>query len=427
MSLTFQKQPRRGVKKYLLIILLPFLVLLLSYAVYKIFLVAPPEIKGLEGFEFLPAKKRVIIKGRNLNKIEIHIIQASRDVELLKDTPAKPQVEYQLDINPKDLGLRDGAAIVTVHARSSIIKKFHKEIKATVDTVAPRLQILKAPSILRRGESGRALLKAVDADSVYITYGTMQFKAYETNKNTYIALFPVPYEDGKGKVFYAVAKDRAGNTTTRSLHTRIKAGTFRRSTLNISDAFIQRVVFPLLNISEADDPVEAFRKINEDWRRRDTERVKKIGQNSLGERLWRGRFLQLKNSKVMARYGDFRIYRYKGRAISKSVHLGFDLASTTFAPVEAANSGEVRFAGDLGIYGNTIIIDHGQGLMSLYGHLSEILVKEGQRVKKGELIARTGSTGFAGGDHLHFGILVQGVAVSPLYWWDARWIRNNVL
>ena len=427
MSLSFQKQHNRRFKKYLLVILLPFLLLVMSYGVYKIFLVAPPRIEGLEAFEFLPAKKTVLIKGQNIQKIEIHIKQGIKDIEILRETPEKAQVEYRLDIDPRALGLTDGTAVVTVVARSSLMKKFQQEIKAEIDTVEPKLQIVNAPAFLHKGETGRAILSAVDADTVYINYGTYQFKAYETNKNNYLVLFPVPYNSKKGDVFYAIARDRAGNVTTRALPTRIKEGSFRRSTIKISDDFIQRVVFPLLNISEADEAVSAFKKVNEDWRKRDTARVYDIGQKSVSERLWKGRFLQLKNSKVMARYGDRRIYTYKGKVISNSVHLGFDLASTTFAPVEAANTGEVRFVGDMGIYGNTVIIDHGQGLMSLYGHLSEIFVKEGDRVKKGDLIARTGSTGFAGGDHLHFGILVHGIEVSPLYWWDSRWIKNNIL
>jgi murein DD-endopeptidase MepM/ murein hydrolase activator NlpD len=427
MSLSFQKQPNRRFKKYLLIILLPFLLLIISYGIYKIFLVAPPSIEGLEAFEFLPAKKTVRIKGQNIHKIEIHIKQGVKDIEILRDSPEKAQVEYRLEIDPKSLGLTDGTAVVTVVARSSLIKKFQYEIKAEIDTVAPKLRIVNAPFFLHKGETGRAILSAVDADTVYINYDTYQFKAYETNKNSYLVLFPAPYNSKKGNVFYAVARDKAGNITTRALPTRIKEGSFRKSTIKISDDFIQRVVFPLLNISEAGESVNAFKKVNEDWRRRDTEKVYEIGQKSISERLWKGKFLQLKNSKVMARYGDRRVYTYKGEVISNSVHLGFDLASTTFAPVEAANTGEVRFVGDMGIYGNTVIIDHGQGLMSLYGHLSEIFVKEGDRVKKGDLIARTGSTGFAGGDHLHFGILVHGIEVSPLYWWDVRWIKNNIL
>ncbi|HDK82026.1 MAG TPA: M23 family metallopeptidase, partial [Nitrospirae bacterium] len=116
-----------------------------------------------------------------------------------------------------------------------------------------------------------------------------------------------------------------------------------------------------------------------------------------------------------------------GKAISRSVHLGYDLASVSNSPVEAANSGVVRFSGDLGIYGNTVIIDHGMGLMSLYGHLSTVTVRQGQSVEKGDIIAQTGSTGLAGGDHLHFGILLHGIEISPLYWWDPHWIKVNIL
>ena len=137
-------------------------------------------------------------------------------------------------------------------------------------------------------------------------------------------------------------------------------------------------------------------------------------------------FLQLKNSAVMATYGDQRTYFYGGESVSESAHLGYDLASTEHAPVEASNSGIVKFAGNLGIYGNTIVIDHGLGLMSLYGHLSELLVEIGKQVEKGEIIANTGSSGFADGDHLHFSILINGIEVSPLYWWDAHWIKVKI-
>ncbi len=128
----------------------------------------------------------------------------------------------------------------------------------------------------------------------------------------------------------------------------------------------------------------------------------------------------------MARYGEKRAYHFEGEKISKSVHLGYDLASFANAPVEAANTGTVLFAGDLGIYGNTVIIDHGLGLMSIYGHLSMMMVSDNQPVKKGEIIAKSGATGLAGGDHLHFGILVHGYEVSPLYWWDPKWIDVNI-
>src|SRR5207247_6590522 len=87
--------------------------------------------------------------------------------------------------------------------------------------------------------------------------------------------------------------------------------------------------------------------------------------------------------------------------------------------------GVVAFAGPLTIYGNTIVLDHGWGLMTLYGHLSTIAVKAGDAVAKGQEMGRTGATGLAIGDHLHYEVLVNGISVTPLEWWDAKWIRDR--
>lgn len=128
----------------------------------------------------------------------------------------------------------------------------------------------------------------------------------------------------------------------------------------------------------------------------------------------------------MALFGDRRTYLYQGKAVGGSVHMGVDLASTAHAPIEAANQGMVVFAGPLGIYGNAIILDHGMGLYSLYGHMSAINVQKGQMVKKGEAMGVSGTTGLAAGDHLHFSILVGGQFVDPKEWWDPHWIADNV-
>ena len=95
-------------------------------------------------------------------------------------------------------------------------------------------------------------------------------------------------------------------------------------------------------------------------------------------------------------------------------------------PVEAANGGTIAFAGDLGIYGNAVIIDHGLGLFSLYGHLSAIDVKVGDTVAKRQIIGKTGETGLAAGDHLHYGVYLDGIAILPVEWWDQKWIDDNV-
>ena len=141
---------------------------------------------------------------------------------------------------------------------------------------------------------------------------------------------------------------------------------------------------------------------------------------------WDGVFLRLPKSANRAGFADHREYKYKGRIIDRQVHLGIDLASIAHSPVPASNKGKVVFAGPIDIYGKTVMIDHGFGLLSMYSHLSSYDVQEGQIVSKGEIIGRTGITGLAGGDHLHFSILIHNTFVNPLEWWDAAWIKNNI-
>ncbi len=96
-------------------------------------------------------------------------------------------------------------------------------------------------------------------------------------------------------------------------------------------------------------------------------------------------------------------------------------------PVSAANDGRVVWGSDLGIYGNCVVLDHGYGLQSIYGHMREIDVKVGDMVKKGQKMGIAGATGLAGGVHVHFGMQIDGVQVNPREWWDEHWIRDRVL
>lgn len=142
--------------------------------------------------------------------------------------------------------------------------------------------------------------------------------------------------------------------------------------------------------------------------------------------LWTEAFTQMGNSQVESRFADRRTYFFDDKEIDKQVHLGFDLASVQQAPVHASNAGIVIHADFLGIYGNCVILDHGLGVQSLYAHLSSIGVKVGDSVTKGQELGRTGSTGLAGGDHLHFTMLMQGTPVKPVEWWDQNWLQDRV-
>ena len=173
-------------------------------------------------------------------------------------------------------------------------------------------------------------------------------------------------------------------------------------------------------------PLEAYLYINDQLRTANVKILRDIGRNTAAAMLWSQVFVRLPRSAPRAGFGDHRLFHYQGKLVGESFHLGFDLASVRNAEVPSGNSGRVVYSGDLGIYGNLVIIDHGLGLMSLYSHLNDALVKSGDVVQKGQIIGHTGSTGLAFGDHLHFGILVGGIEVTPLEWLDPKWIRDNI-
>jgi murein DD-endopeptidase MepM/ murein hydrolase activator NlpD len=203
---------------------------------------------------------------------------------------------------------------------------------------------------------------------------------------------------------------------------------YRADAIELSDRFLEEKIpeFRAADPGLDADPVRAFLTVNRDWRTRDHGRIAELAAKGSPERLWSGPFLQMKNTQTMARFADVRTYRHRGQDIDRQTHLGLDVASTAGAPVEAGNAGVVVLAGDLGIYGTTVVLDHGQGVFSLYAHLSNIAVKEGERVARGQAVGNSGRSGMAGGDHLHFSVLVGGVFVNPVEWLDGHWIEDNV-
>lgn len=423
----YERSSKRRLKRAGILLTLLFIIFVAAYMVYKVFFIPEPVIEGLEAFNFLTRDKTITLGSKNIQSIDVSVNQGDMKVQLLKDIPTNGEKTYTLQIRPGELQLKDGNATIIVKARSGFFKEVTHEINSTIDTIPPTLEVLKSPFLIYQGSGGFALLRAKDADSVFIRVGSYRFKVPQgTDSESYFVFFPAPLDIGEEGVFYAVAEDAAGNQNVKALSTRQKAEKYKASIINIDDSFIKRVVLPLLNEMDTTDPVSAFKTVNEEWRVKSLQKLSEIAMKTAPEILWEGAFLQLKNSKVMATYGERRTYYYDGKPISESTHLGYDLASVSNALVEAANTGIVRFVGDLGIYGNTVIIDHGLGLMSLYGHLSEMIVKENETVKKGTVIGKTGSTGLAAGDHLHFGILIHGYEVSPLHWWDSHWLRVNV-
>jgi murein DD-endopeptidase MepM/ murein hydrolase activator NlpD len=250
-----------------------------------------------------------------------------------------------------------------------------------------------------------------------------------------VAFFALLFDQNLRTPITAFVRDEADNQARATFVDNVFEKPFKHSRIELDDPFLNRIVPEILEHSPelkiappraGDDMLPAFLKINGELRRINGDEIAALSKKTAPTRLWNGPFVQLGNSQVEASFADHRTYFYKGKEVDRQVHLGFDLAVTSNVAIVAANDGKVVNASWLGIYGNCIIIDHGMGVQSLYGHLSSFDVHVGDAVTKGQTIGRSGMTGLAGGDHLHFTMLVDGHAVSPVEWWDPHWIQDRV-
>jgi len=253
----------------------------------------------------------------------------------------------------------------------------------------------------------------------------------ESLPQTRLCIFAFPYDTDPNTPAHVVAEDDAGNRTIASFTYKVFPKTFRHSTIPVTDAFMQRVVPPIMSrttaIQDQGSLVKDFVAINRDLRATDSQRLIQFSKHTNSKFMWTQPFLQLSNSKVESSFADSRTYVYNGQVIDHEVHLGFDLAVVAHTPVQAANDGLVIFAGWFDIFGNAVIIDHGCGLQTLYGHMASFAVKPGQLVHRGQLIGTSDSTGLAGGDHVHFEVLLDGTPVNPTEWWDPHWIHDRIM
>ncbi|MCK4425419.1 MAG: M23 family metallopeptidase, partial [Deltaproteobacteria bacterium] len=337
-------------------------------------------------------------------------------------------------IKPFELGLAEGKAILRITARDSSWRNGLKgneqiwETEVLIDITPPRIAVKSTVHNIRTGGTGLVSYRVSELPSkTGVWIDERFFPGYPKPggaEDMYVAMVAVPFNVNKPKKVLIEAADQAGNVARTGFPHRILRKPPKVDKINITDRFLEQKMpdfmarYPELKGS----PLEVFLEVNRELRRRNNQEIENYCKESAPEILWHGSFVCLPNSAFKAGFGDKRQYFYKGKEIGRSYHMGSDLASISHAPVPAGNAGLVVFAGYLGIYGNTVILDHGLGLFSMYSHLSEIQVSAGDKVERGDTIGATGMTGLAGGDHLHFGMMVHGVFVNPLEWWDQKWI-----
>ena len=311
-----------------------------------------------------------------------------------------------------------------------------KDITVRLDP--PRVGVVSTHHFLNLGGSEFVVLRATPPDvSAGVTVAGVSFPAFPgasvglSDPALKVAFFALPFDQDANTPVTAFARDEAGNAATANVERQAFPKVFQRSRIPIDTNFLSRVVpaiasnTPALGV-KTDDLLAAFLTINRDLRQQNNATIAALAAKTAPEMLWKEAFAQLGNTQVESRFADHRTYIYDGKEVDQQTHLGFDLASTQQAPVTASNKGVVVHAAYLGIYGNCVIVDHGLGVQSLYAHLSTIDVKEGDAVEKGQTLGRSGTTGLAGGDHLHFTMLVGGVQVNPVEFWDGHWMEDRV-
>jgi len=398
-----------------------------------------------------PVVVAVSSPGRGLAEVRLELVQGDRTHVLAerRHRPAPPwsfgrdgveRDEIGADVGSETVpGLRAGEARLRVTATRAPTwllrpEPVVAELALPVRLVPPELSLLSAHHYVAQGGAGVVVYRAGESSiRDGVRAGEWFFPGAPLEgfgPADRFALFGVPWDLEDDVGIRLVAEDDVGNVAELAFVDRFFPKPPARDQIRLEDSFMSRVVPEIMSrtpeLADRGDLLENYLQLNRELRRHNASALVELARGSAPRFLWSEPFLPLRNAKVMSSFADQRTYLHAGREVDRQVHLGYDLAVVARTPVPAANRGVVRMARYFGIYGNSVVVDHGHGLMTLYSHLSSMDVSEGDEVERGAIVGRTGATGLAGGDHLHFTTLVGGLPVNPTEWWDAAWIRDRV-
>ncbi len=346
------------------------------------------------------------------------------------------QSDGVIEFDSKKAKLKDGDAELVITASdfslngmftgNSTVQRF----PVTIDTKLPKVTLEHTQRYILPGGSGIVVYDVSEPVKKHgVLVNDVFFRGFPVpnRENRFVAYIALAWDTDKIEGSRVIARDMAGNEGKAVFSMIKKKADYKKDNINVSDGFLETKVpeFEQYYPDMQGSILDKYLYTNNEVRRQNADIIKKLCTTPQADQLWKDKFLRMSGAS-MAGYADLRTYLYKGKAVDQQVHLGMDIASTTAVEIKAANRGKVIYADYLGIYGNTVILDHGQGLFSLYSHLSRIDTELEEIVDQGAIIGRSGATGMAGGDHLHFSVLVHGIFVTPVEWWDQHWIDVNI-
>jgi hypothetical protein len=329
--------------------------------------------------------------------------------------------------------LRDGKAHLIIEATSGGL--FHSRVRWERDVnVVTEPPVVSADSDQHYLYLGMADLATLNVTGSYtsagVRVGDQTFRAWPMpgGKPGLFSLFAFAWNMPQGTAPLVFASNGAGNDVTTPLTVvfpKREQPVYTQHEIQVTDQFMQKVLGEL-DPNGTGDPVARFVKINTEMRKANNQTLSDLRFKTADHFLWSQPFTRQSHSQAEATFADVRSYIYHGKKIDQQVHLGYDLAVTQHVGVEASNDGRIVWAAPLGIYGNCVVVDHGYGLQTIYGHMSRIDVHVGDMVKRSQIMGLSGMTGMAGGDHVHFAMQLDGVQIDPKEWWDAHWIHDHI-
>ena len=335
--------------------------------------------------------------------------------------------------------LKQGRATLVITATNDSWGRFFRggQSRVTLDVpvrfAPPQIQVLSSKHYVNQGGAELVVFKVspgtTDSGAQVGPNYFPSFPVKDSMPDTRLCLFAYAYDVDPKTPARIVAQDDAGNQANGSFAYEVFSKKFQSDTIKLDDESMERIVPPIMSqtpeLQDQGSLIKNYLQINGRLRQVDAQKLIELSKRTAPHFLWTQPFIELP-AKVEASFAQYRTYVYNGQVVDHQTHLGFDLAGLQNMPIQAANDGFVVYASFLGIYGNAVVIDHGCGLQTLYGHMSSISVKPGDAVKRGQVIGRSGETGLAGGDHLHFTVLLDGIPVNPKEWWDPHWIHDRI-
>jgi len=439
--------PRFGLIPLVLMIVLALVAAGAIFVGFRMLFAPRPQISLGAPFDLVGRNAPLVIDVKDragLKSLRATVTQGDKEQVIADEKYDPPRNEVQVKWAPAQdpkVRLKDGPGKLTVVARNVSWGGFFKGRASTFtkDFTArltpPRIEVLTRQHYVNQGGCDMVVYKVTPAEAESgVVVGPAFFKGFPlpgaADPAVRFAIFALPYDVDPATPIRLRARDEAQNESLVGFWVKVFPRNFRTREIELDDAFLNKVVPEIMSqtssLTDQGDLLKNYLAINRDVRKANNQALVELAARSKPEFLWKEPFRQLSNSQVEASFADHRIYRYLGQEVDRQDHLGYDLATVARAPVSASNDGVVLMTQFFGIYGNTIVLDHGYGLLSLYGHLSAFSVKEDDRVKRAQTIAQSGETGLAGGDHLHFSMILQGTQVDAREWWDPHWIHDRI-